>query len=164
MEQLMEQMETVKNDGGMSWEMVKLGDIVKMVTGKTPPTSNLDYFDGGYLWVNPSDFGSKYIIESKRTITQKAVDEKKCNLLPKETILLSCIGDIGKIGILKTHGSSNQQITGLIAKENVFPDYLFYYLMHNKSKEWFFINYINFINLYKLLYNIKFQLYLGLIS
>jgi type I restriction enzyme S subunit len=125
---------TIKNDVGMSWEMVKLGDIVKMVTGKTPPTSNLDYFDGDYIWVNPSDFGSKYIVKSKRTVTQKAVDEKKCNLLPKDTILLSCIGDIGKIGILKTHGTSNQQITGLIANENVFPDYLFYFLIHNKSK------------------------------
>ena len=126
--------ESVKSKGGMSWEKIKLGDIVKMVTGKTPPTSNLDYFDGDFLWVNPSDFGSKYIIESKRTISQKAIDEKKCNLLPKGTILLSCIGDIGKIGILKTQGTSNQQITGLIAKENVFPDYLFYYLIHNKSK------------------------------
>lgn len=118
----------------MSWEIVKLGDVVKMVTGKTPPTSNKDYFDGEYLWVNPSDFGSKYILESKRTITQKAVDEKKCNLLPKGTILLSCIGDIGKIGILNNQGASNQQITGLITKENVFPDYLYYYLINNKSQ------------------------------
>lgn len=124
----------MKNDVGMRWEMVKLGDIVKMVTGKTPPTSNLDYFDGDYMWVNPSDFGAKYIVVSKRTVTQKAIDEKKCNLLPKDSILLSCIGDIGKIGILKTQGASNQQITGLITHENVLPDYLFYYLLNNKSK------------------------------
>ena len=118
----------------MSWEIVKLGDVVKMVTGKTPPTKNIEYFDGEYLWVNPSDFGSKFIIKSKRTISQKAVKEKKNILLPMGTILLSCIGDIGKIGILKTEGSSNQQITGLITNDKVYPDYLYYYLMFSKSK------------------------------
>jgi type I restriction enzyme S subunit len=118
----------------MSWEKVKLGDIVKMVTGKTPPTKNAEYFNGELLWINPSDFGSKYITKSKRTIAQKAVNEKKCNLLPVGTILLSCIGDIGKIGILKSNGTSNQQITGLITNERVFPDYLYYYLMFNKSE------------------------------
>jgi type I restriction enzyme S subunit len=118
----------------MTWEKVKLGEIVKMVTGKTPPTKNTEYFNGDLLWINPSDFGSKYITESKRTISQKAVNEKKCNLLPVGTILLSCIGDIGKIGILKSNGTSNQQITGLITNERVLPDYLYYYLMFNKSE------------------------------
>ena len=100
-------MKNINDKGvGMGWEMMKLGDVVKMVTGKTPPTSNSDYFEGDYLWVNPSDFGQKYIVESKRTITQKALDEKKCNLLPEGTLLLSCIGDIGQIGILKTKGTS----------------------------------------------------------
>lgn len=127
------EIESIKSDVEMSWEKVILGDIVKMVTGKTPPTKNAEYFNGDLLWINPSDFGSKYITDSKRTISQKAVNEKKCNLLPVGTILLSCIGDIGKIGILKSNGSSNQQITGLITNEKVLPDYLYYYLMFKKS-------------------------------
>jgi type I restriction enzyme, S subunit len=118
----------------MSWEKVKLGQIVKMVTGKTPPTNNLEYFEGEYLWVNPPDFKRKIISESKRTVSRKAIDEKKCTLLPIGTVLLSCIGDIGKIGIIKTIGTSNQQITGLIPNERVCSDYLYYYLLHNKHK------------------------------
>ena len=118
----------------MSWEKVKLGQIVKMVTGKTPPTNNLEYFEGEYLWVNPPDFKRKIISESKRTVSRKAIDEKKCTLLPIGTVLLSCIGDIGKIGIIKTIGTSNQQITGLIPNEKVYSDYLYYFLLHNKHK------------------------------
>ena len=118
----------------MSWEMVKLGDIAKLVTGKTPPTENTEYFNGDLLWINPSDFKSKYLNESKRTLTSKAIEDKKCNLLPKGTVLLSCIGDIGKAGILSDRGTSNQQITGLILNENVYPEYLYYFLIQSKSE------------------------------
>lgn len=118
----------------MSWDIVKLGDIVKMVTGKTPPTNNIAYFEGEYLWVNPSDFRNKVILNSKRTVSEKAIQEKKCNILPIGTVLLSCIGDIGKVGILKTVGTTNQQITGLIPNNRVYSDYLYYFLIHNKSK------------------------------
>ena len=118
----------------MSWDIVKLGDIVKMVTGKTPPTNNSAYFEGEYIWVNPSDFRNKVILKSKRTVSEKAIQEKKCTILPNGTVLLSCIGDIGKVGILKTVGTTNQQITGLIPNNRVYSDYLYYYLIHNKSK------------------------------
>jgi type I restriction enzyme S subunit len=125
---------TIKNNVEMSWEKVRLGDVAKLVTGKTPPTNNSEYFNGEYIWVNPSDFGTKYITNSKRTLTSKAVNEKKCNLLPANSILLSCIGDIGKVGILKSEGTSNQQITALISNSKIHPDFLYYYLMYKKSE------------------------------
>ena len=84
----------------MKWEKVKLGDYVKLTTGKTPPTSQSQYFEGDVLWVTPSDFKSKLITETSRTLTNKAIEDKKCNHLPPNTVLLSCIGDIGKVGIL----------------------------------------------------------------
>jgi type I restriction enzyme, S subunit len=127
-------MEAVMKDGKTGWEKVKLGDVVKLVTGKTPPTGNSNYFGGNFLWINPSDFGSKDIIESKRKLTRIAILDRKCNVLPKGSVLLSCIGDIGKVGILRMEGSTNQQITALIPSEKVIPDFLYYYLVINKSK------------------------------
>ena len=76
----------------MSWEKAKLIEVAKLVTGKTPPTTNQEYFNGDLLWINPSDFTSKILESSKRTLTTKAVVDKKCNLLPKGSLLLSCIG------------------------------------------------------------------------
>jgi type I restriction enzyme S subunit len=116
----------------MKWEMVKLGDCSKLITGKTPPTKNTEYFDGGILWVNPSDFKSKYIEKTNRTISREAIEDNKSTLLPKNTILLSCIGDIGKVGILKDKGATNQQITAIILNDNLFPDFIYYYLISKK--------------------------------
>ena len=118
----------------MSWEKVKLSEVAKLVTGKTPPTTNQEYFNGDILWINPSDFNGKIFESSKRTLTDKAVYHKKCNLLPKGSLLLSCIGDIGKVGILSSEGTSNQQITALILNGKVLPDYLYYYLVLSKPK------------------------------
>lgn len=117
----------------MKWEMVKLGDVAKLITGKTPPTVQTEYFDGDIIWITPSDFNSKYLAKSKRTLSFKAVSEKKCNFLPKNAVLLSCIGDIGKVGILKEAGTSNQQITGLVLNENVSPEYIYYFFINNKA-------------------------------
>ena len=118
----------------MSWEKMNLGVLAKLVTGKTPSTKIPEYFQGQYLWVNPSDFGRKYIDTTKRTISKEALAAKQCNLLPKGTILLSCIGEIGKVGILSKEGTTNQQITGLIPNELIHPEYLYYYLLSKKAE------------------------------
>lgn len=118
----------------MSWEMVKLGDYVKLTTGKTPPTSQNQYFEGDVLWVTPSDFKAKLITETSRTLTNKAIEDKKCNYLPPNTVLLSCIGDIGKVAILKNGGTTNQQITALIPSKNLNADYLYYCLLNSRTE------------------------------
>lgn len=116
----------------MSWEKVRLENCVKLITGKTPPTSNTEYFEGDVLWVTPSDFKAKIIDKTSRTLSEKAIKDKKCNYLPENSVLLSCIGDIGKVGILKKKGTTNQQITALIPSENLSADYLYYCLLNKK--------------------------------
>lgn len=118
----------------MSWETVKLGDVAKLVTGKTPSTSITEYFDGDVLWVTPADFKSKYISETSRTLTQKAIDDKKCNLIPANSVVLNCIGDVGKVSILREVGATNQQITSLIPTLKVSTDFLYYSLLISKSE------------------------------
>ena len=111
--------------------------IVKLIsrfqTGKTPPSKETKYFDGDVNWFTPSDIGlTKYLANSSRKITQLAIDENKAYLYPKGSMLLTCIGEIGRIGIIKSDSSSNQQITALLPNENVETEYLYYWFIHNK--------------------------------
>lgn len=112
-----------------TWETKNLGDLAKLITGKTPPTSVSEYFGHSILWVTPADFKSKEVFETARTLTQKAIDDKKCNVLPANCILLNCIGDVGKVSILRKQGSSNQQITAVLPKDDLDVNFLYYLLL-----------------------------------
>nr|WP_294897172.1 restriction endonuclease subunit S [uncultured Pedobacter sp.] len=115
------------------WELVKLGDVVKCITGKTPPTKTKEYFDGDTLWVTPADLNQKYITSTVRTLTNKAIHDKKCNPLPKNAIVLNCIGDIGRVSILKEEGTSNQQITAIIPNKEIEVGFLYYMFINKKA-------------------------------
>lgn len=113
-----------------------LGEIaLEIKTGKTPPTSNPEYFGDELNWYTPTDLDRERILgKSKRRITQKALIDKKIVILKPNTILLGCIGDIGKIGLIKESASSNQQITGILPKEEIInSEFLYYWLKNNRN-------------------------------
>jgi len=119
----------------MNWTTTTVGEVcLSIKTGKTPPTSNQEYFDGDVNWFCPADIGSTQLLfESKRKITQHALEVRKAVLYEKDSLLLTCIGEIGRCGILTTEASSNQQITALKFKDFVDPRYAYYWFVHNKK-------------------------------
>ncbi|HTA27106.1 MAG TPA: restriction endonuclease subunit S, partial [Bacteroidia bacterium] len=106
-----------------------IGDIsISLKTGKTPKTSNPEYFDGNILWACPSDFiGKKHITDTGRTITEVALEMHEASLYKPGTILISTIGEIGKVAIADKPISANQQITGIRVKDTIILPELFYY-------------------------------------
>ncbi len=111
-----------------------LKDIAEFIrTGKTPPTSETKYFNGDIQWFTPGDLDkSKFLVKSARTLTEEAFTDKKAAQYPPNTLLVACIGDIGKLGVTTQECSSNQQITGIKPKGNVDVSYLYYWFRNNK--------------------------------
>ena len=106
--------------------------ISKIQTGKTPPKATSKYYESKDVnWFKPSDIGySKYLVDAEEQFSFIAVKEKKATIYSKETLLMIGIGGgVGRVSILKEDGSSNQQITGLTFKENIFPEYAYYYYL-----------------------------------
>ena len=70
---------------------VKLGQICEVVSGGTPKTNVEEYWNGEFNWITPAEINDNdYIIsDTKRKITQLAIEKKKLPLLPKGTVLLS---------------------------------------------------------------------------
>lgn len=104
-----------KDDGSdyPEWKEISVAQIGKVVTGNTPPTKEVDNYGGDFLWVTPTDIGSKaYINMCGRRLTEKG--KKKARVLPKGTVLVTCIASIGKNCILSEEGSCNQQINAII--------------------------------------------------
>jgi len=102
-------------------------------TGKTPPTKEQKYFNGNIQWFTPCDLDkNKYLAKSTRTLTEASFVDKKAVVYPKGTLLVSCIGDIGKLGITSEDCSSNQQITGIKPSDDTDVNYLYYWFRHGK--------------------------------
>ena len=116
-------------------EIKSLKEIASLIrTGKTPPTKEEKYFDGEINWYSPGDLDkTKYLFTSKRTITQQAIEDKKAITFPKDTLLVGCIGDIGKLGITSELSSSNQQLTGILPNDETNVSYLYYWFKGNKK-------------------------------
>ena len=113
------------------WENIKVKDFGMVLTGGTPPTDNKKYWNGIIPWVTPSDINeSKNILNSEREITLKGLSY--LNILPPNTVLVTCIASIGKNAILKETGSCNQQINAIVPNSNFNADYI-YYLMESKK-------------------------------
>lgn len=115
--------------------MKPLAEVCELIkTGKTPPSKVTEYFEGDVNWFTPGDFkGNKYLLSSERKISQKAIADKKAFFFPKDSVLLNCIGDIGKVGVIAEKAASNQQITCLKPKPFLNVDYLYYWILKNKA-------------------------------
>ncbi|TOL60623.1 restriction endonuclease subunit S, partial [Vibrio parahaemolyticus] len=57
------------------WKVMQLKSIAKVITGKTPPPANTENYGGDYMFVSPSDLGSrKYISYTKSTLSKQGVN------------------------------------------------------------------------------------------
>lgn len=108
------------------WVTAKLKEVAKVVTGKTPQTSNSEYYGGDIPFVSPADLNESILIETKTYLTSSGADQ--VYRVPKNTVLVSCIGNLGKLAITSKEVCFNQQINGLIFDEQkIFPKYGFYF-------------------------------------
>lgn len=120
----------------MSWEAKPLREVLSDIkTGSTPLTSHPEYFGGSIPWFTPSDIGSKKdLMKSSRYLSEEGTRKGKAKIFPKGSLLVTCIGNIGRVGVLQQPGSSNQQITSLLFDNNVNVDYAYYWFLANQKK------------------------------
>ncbi|EAH9051436.1 TPA: restriction endonuclease subunit S [Campylobacter jejuni] len=113
------------------WEVKTLSEIGEIVTGSTPSKSNLDFYGKDYPFFKPSDFEQGYFLENAGDNLSK-LGFGKARQLPPKTILVVCIGSLGKVALTKVIGSCNQQINAIIPHKNIISEYIYYYCISSK--------------------------------
>ena len=116
---------------------VKLADIATIITGNTPKTSdNQNYASNDICFVKPSDIDDNELTDVHYTeyyISEYA--RNKARILPPQSILVTCIGIVGKVGINAFECAFNQQINAVIPdREKCDCRYLAYALQYAKPK------------------------------
>ena len=110
------------------WKEYKLEDIGKITTGKTPKTAIKEYFDGNILFVTPADINTpyKYVSKTARYLSEKGLNSISSNSIEKGSICVSCIGNIGYVGIVNMKCASNQQINSITVNKEHDRGFVYY--------------------------------------
>lgn len=112
------------------WEFVQLKEVCKVVSGTTPKSNREEYWNGTYNWVTPAELkeDTVEVMETERKITKQAIMDSGLKSFPAGTILLSSRAPIGKVAIAGVEMYSNQGFKNLICSDQVFNQYLFWFL------------------------------------
>lgn len=108
------------------WKYEEIGEIGEIITGKTPSTSDSAMWDGDVPFVTPTDITeNKYQHHTQRTV----VITPKMKVLPKHTIMFTCIASIGKMALSLYPCITNQQINSIVPKSCYNNEFIYYSLL-----------------------------------
>ena len=110
----------------------KLSEILTLIGGGTPKTTNPSYWGGNIPWLSVVDFNNdnRYVHTTEKTITEEGVENSSTKILPQSSLILSARGTVGALAQLAKPMAFNQSCYGIIAKEQTTNDFL-YYLLKN---------------------------------
>lgn len=117
------------------WPQKKIRDLGKVITGATPSTAKGEFWGGDIPFVTPSDLDSQApILECPRTLTEAALKDK-LKIVKKDSVLVCCIGSLGKTGIAGRALATNQQINAVeFDSSKVWPNFGLYACRLLKAK------------------------------
>lgn len=100
----------------------KLSQIAKITTGSTPSTSDgTNFSDKGVCWVKPDNLrGLNGVSQVKQKISAKGM--LSMSMVRKGSVLVNCIGDVGKIGVADIDLVTNQQINSISFDNSLVDD------------------------------------------
>jgi len=118
------------------WELLRLNEVVKIVSGGTPKTGEPSYWGGSMPWLTPKDMGKQKTIFAKstlRSITQHGLDNSSTKLIPENSVIISTRAPIGYLTLNEVAMAFNQGCRGLIPSTKITQKFLYYFLLGNVS-------------------------------
>lgn len=115
--------------GMNGWEKKQVKDFGEVITGNTPSKKEEKYWNGDFVWITAQDFKGKYINDSILKLTKFGKD--KARVIPKDSVLVTCIASIGLNAINKVECSTNQQINAICCNQEYNYEYMYYLVTHN---------------------------------
>lgn len=118
--------------GGVS---MVLSDLVDVIGGGTPKTTEESYWNGSIPWLSVKDFcgDKKYVYNTEKSITVEGLNNSSTKLLHKDNIIISARGTVGELAMIPYDMAFNQSCFGLIPKGNNDPHFV-YYLLKDKVR------------------------------
>lgn len=118
-------------------DFAKFSSLYEMAgEGGTPTTSNGSFYDNGKMpFIKIDDLKQKYLTENKDFITELGLQKSSAWLVPTSSILFSNGATIGEITITTYPVCTKQGILGIVPKQNIDVEYLYYFMSSSYFKK-----------------------------
>jgi type I restriction enzyme, S subunit len=113
------------------WGIVKVSEITEsVVPGRNKPKR----FSGNIPWITISDIEGMYVTDSKSglRVTKEEVHENAGKIIPPGSVIMTCVGEFGIVGISTRDMVLNQQLHAFICSKDILPYFLAISLMLQK--------------------------------
>ncbi|AZR82142.1 restriction endonuclease subunit S [Thiomicrospira sp. S5] len=94
------------------WEWVRLGDLGETQTGATPPKANKHHFGSDVPFIKPGDIEKGIVDYFNEGLTFEGADSLG-RIANSGSVLMVCIGTIGKAALIDRDCAFNQQINSI---------------------------------------------------
>lgn len=112
------------NELPKGWNRIPLREAGVSVTGNTPPTKDAENYGGKLPYIKPPQLRNNIFSEGEETLSEKG--KSLARVLPPNSVLVSCIGNLGRTGLNQVSVAFNQQINAVIPNSSILPKFLFY--------------------------------------
>ena len=108
------------------WGKKQIKDIGEVVTGKTPSTTNQDFFGDEVPFIKTPDMANApSVISTTQSLSGLGADSQKNKYLPKNSLMVSCIGTAGATGLVAVASQTNQQINSIVFKDSAYCFFMY---------------------------------------
>jgi type I restriction enzyme S subunit len=123
---------------GGDWRQIRIGDLGKVITGRTPPDADSQYYGDGIPFLTPSDMtGQRRVGITGRSLSSYGARQLARCLVPAG-VGVSCIGwQMGKSILIDRPTITNQQINSIVVNETIADTQFVYYSLLQRRSELF---------------------------
>ena len=129
--------EMVESELGMipkGWEVAQITEFGEVITGKTPSTKVKENYGDKYPFITiPDMHNNVFILNTERYLSQIGNNTQPKKLIPKNSLVVSCIATVGLVSINSEDSHTNQQINSLILDDERNLYYL-YFVLRSQSE------------------------------
>ena len=114
---------------------VRLKELGTIFTGNTPSKKVDEYWSNRDIkFIKPDVIKDELCVISSANEYISASAKNVSRIVPANSILVTCIGEIGRVGITEEEVSFNQQINAIVPNEAIIPKYLAYAIYANRKQ------------------------------
>ena len=109
-----------------AWKRATAFDVMDILSGGTPDTSNPHYWSGEIPFFTPKDAtGGVYVFSTEKHLSEEGLQSCNSRLYPKDTVFISARGTVGKIAMAQTDMAMSQSSYALLAMEPLSQPFLY---------------------------------------